>query len=323
MNAVYASRPPLLLAGIPRCGSTWTMRALDSDPTILLVNEPDNEGQTASAIWAKRELGRFPVLSEDADDPRYRRLWDWAIAGAPTSRRLIAAGWLLNTVQPEGRRRFYQGRMSPRMQLAGALGARPGFGRRPELERHRLLVKSVHAPLALEWLTKTYGFEVFVLFRHPGNVLASWIALDLTDRFARMEDHPAIRARLASTPPLPRRGVDPIARIVWLIGLLTLMLEESTARHPEWVVRTHEELCRDPVAEFRRLFADLHLPWCDAVEDFLTENDRPGQGFAVRRVASDAPGAWKSRLTPGQIDTLQQVLAEFPLTRWTTEDLVP
>ena len=101
------------------------MRALTADPSVSLVDEPDNEGQTVSAIWAKRRLGRYPVLMDDVEDERYRHLWDWATRGAPSTRRLVAAGWLLNSVPHAARARYYQGRWSPRMRVAGMLGAHP------------------------------------------------------------------------------------------------------------------------------------------------------------------------------------------------------
>ena len=300
------------------------MRALTADPSVSLVDEPDNEGQTVSAIWAKRRLGRYPVLMDDVEDERYRHLWDWATRGAPSTRRLVAAGWLLNGVPHAARARYYQGRWSPRMRVAGMLGAHPPLGRVATGPPGRLLVKSVHAPLALEWLTRTYDFDVLVLLRHPANVLASWIDLDLTDQFARVEDHPAIRRRIDSTSSsIPPRGDDPVGRMVGMIGLLTLALEEAAVRHPSWTVRVHEELCLDPLLQFRRLFEDLGLPWAVEVEEFLVANDRPGSGFAVSRVASDAPEAWKTRLTTEQVETLQRVLAGFPLTRWSAEDYVP
>jgi len=40
-------------------------------------------------------------------------------------------------------------------------------------------------------------------------------------------------------------------------------------------------------------------------------------------VASEQPGAWKSRLTPAQIEAVQQVLSGFSLRTWTQEDFVP
>ena len=311
---------PLVLAGAPRSGTTWTMRVLEGDPSLLPLMEPDNESRSAPAIWGKRRSGRFPVLRPGDHDAGLQWLWSWILDGAPQSDRLKLSAPLLRAVRPGGRRRFYQGRTSPLMQLAGLAGARPPHQPVPALDGHRLLVKTVHIPLAVEWLASEFDIDVLVLLRHPGNVLASWISLDLNDQFARLDRQPAIRHRIDDLGTIPPPGTDPLERLVWQIGVLTLGLEEAAAAHPGWVVRTHEELCIEPVAQFRRLYAQLGLTWTEAAEEYLSKNDRPGEGFPTQRVASDQPDAWKTRLSPAQADTLRRVLSRFPLSTWTADD---
>ncbi len=51
---------PLLLVGTPRSGTTWTMRVLEADPSLLPLMEPDNESRSAPAVWAKRALRSVP-----------------------------------------------------------------------------------------------------------------------------------------------------------------------------------------------------------------------------------------------------------------------
>jgi hypothetical protein len=121
--------------------------------------------------------------------------------------------------------------------------------------------------------------------------------------------------------PLP--GPDPIERMVWEIGVLTKALEEQAAAHPGWLVRTHEALCRSPVADFERLFSDLGLTWGEGAERFLTASDQPGEGFAVRRVRAELPDAWETKLTAHQIDVLRRVLAPFSFTTWSDADFTP
>ena len=313
---------PLVIAGTPRSGTTWTMRALEADASLVPVMEPDNESRSAPAVWAKRGTGRFPVLApgERADD--YRRLWAWILDGAVEGPRLQAAAALLRAVRPRGRRRYYQGRSSSPMRLAGAVGAHPAVRPGPTPAGGRLLVKTVHAPLAVDWLAGEFDIDVLVVLRHPGNVLASWLSLDLNDQFARLDERPAIRRRVEDRT-IPPAGTEPLERLVWQLGVLSLALEEAAARHRDWVVRTHDDLCIDPIAKFRHLYADLGLDWSDRASGYLTANDRPGQGFPTQRVASDQPDAWKTRLTPAQIEVMARVLSRFPLSTWTAPDFVP
>ncbi len=107
-----------------------------------------------------------------------------------------------------------------------------------------------------------------------------------------------------------------------MIGLLLAVIEDTSARHPDWHVRTHEQLCADPIAEFRRLFADLGLHWGKASEEFLRDHNTPGSGFMVKRVASELPDSWQRRLDDAQVATLRRVLGWFPLTTWSDQDFV-
>lgn len=314
------ARRPLLLVGIPRSGTTWTMQVLGADPNLHPLMEPDNEGASAPAIWAKRKAGRFPALRPGDRDDAYHALWAWILGGAYRSPRLRLASQVLRPVQPPGRTRFLQGRPVPLMTLAGAMASHPSRHKSVDLQDRRLLVKTVHAPLSVEWLASQFDVDVLVLLRHPGNVLSSWISLNLNEQFVRLEENPAVRTGLLEPWDVARPGPDPVERMVFSIGVLTTALEAAAARNPGWLVRTHEQLCHDPEQEFKKLYADLGLTWGEAVATFLAGNDRPGEGFFTQRVAADLPDNWKRRLTPHQVDDMQRVLAQFPLTTWSAED---
>jgi hypothetical protein len=206
------------------------------------------------------------------------------------------------------------------MTIAGAVASHPGNGSPPELGDQRLLVKSVHAPLALEWLAEEFEIDVLVLLRHPGNVLSSWLGLNLNEQFVRLEENQAVRERLLDSWSVPAPGPDPLERMIFSIGVLSTALEAAASRHPRWLIRTHEQLCSDPGQEFKKLYADLELTWNEAVEGFLAGNDRPGEGFLTQRVAAELPDNWKRRLTSHQITVMQRVLSQFPLKTWTAED---
>jgi len=310
------SRRPLVVVGIPRSGTTWTMQVLQSDRSLYPLLEPDNEGTSAPAIWGKRHAGRFPALGPGDVDDAYRELWGWILGGARRSRRLGVAAQIMRGVQPPTRTRFLQGRAVPVMRVAGAIASHPGDRRNEDVLGRRILVKTVHAPLAVEWLAREFDLDVLVLLRHPGNVLASWLALELNERYVRLEENELVRSRFLDRWGVPRPGRDPLERMVWQIGLLTTGLEEAARRHPEWVVRTHEHLCGDPTGSFRTLFDVLGLSWSEATDAYLAGSDRPGEGFHTQRVAAELPEGWRTRLDADQIASMARVLSGFPLETW-------
>ncbi len=304
----------IVIAGLPRSGTTWTMRALGTSPGVIRLNEPDNEDKFPAAISAKRRLGRYPCLAPGETHARYHDLWAWILDGAHEGRRSQLARRILG---PGERNRIYEGGIDLTARIAGALAADPPRTGEP----CRVVAKSIHAQLCIEWIAAEFPVTPLILLRHPANVLASWMEVRLKDgRNSTLESRPEVQARYAQRWGVPPPGDDPVEKMSWRIGLLIAALEEALARNPDWVVRTHEQLCTDSVATFRVLFDDLGLPWSDETERFLVENDTPGEGFVTQRVASDLADAWKRRLDDDQLATLRRVLGWFPVTTWSDAD---
>ncbi len=306
---------PVLLVGVPRSGTTWAGRVLSAAPATHEVTEPDNEGWSAPAIASKRGLGRFPVLAPGDRAPAYRRLWRWVFDGAPSNTRLQIGGRALHRLDEEARQRLVGGHRAPVGRIIGTL-SRPPRPAEPRADRPAVVAKSVHSPLALEWLAAEFDVQVVVLLRHPAAIYSSWIELDLPDADRGLDRDPAVQRRLVQPLGLPQPGPGQAERSIWQLGVLLCALEDAVSRHPDWHVRTHEDLCEDPTAAFGSLYRDLGLAWTTRAEDFLAASDRPGSGFATLRPTAELPGAWESRLSGAQVDELRRVLGGFPLRRW-------
>ena len=306
---------PIVIAGLPRSGTTWTQRVLGTCPGTIRVPEPDNEDKYPAAIHAKRALGRYPCLTPGQQVPDYRALWAWILSGSPEDRRADLARKMLG---PGAATRIFDGRMDLTTWAASMVARNP---RPAAVPGGRVIAKSIHAQLSIEWIADTFDVQPLVLLRHPANVLASWMEVQLKDgRNSTLESRPEVRARYTDRWGVPQPGDDPIERMSWRIGLLVAALEEATSRHPEWQMRTHEQLCTDSAATFHTLFDDLGLEWTDATERFLEDNDRPGEGFVTQRVASELSDSWQRRLDDSQLATLTRVLGWFPITTWSAVD---
>jgi hypothetical protein len=308
---------PVLIVGLPRSGTTWTENVLGTALDASIVSEPDNEKLSAPAIWAKRSLGRFPVMFAGDEAQAYRRLWRWALTGAPSSRSLRAAQRLVERSDPEAVEQLVKGRPSPELRIAGILASRPGFGEVPGV----LVAKSVHACLAIEWIVTKFELDVLVVLRHPANVLSSWLELDLPDRDRDLGGSARVRRRFLDKWDVPLPGVGPVERAAWQLGLLTAALEEFAYAHTDWVVRTHEQICSDPDSEFRSLFLELGLTWGPTTSSLLELGDKPGSGFTLNRKYSELADSWRTRLDQDVVDILGRVLRPFPIKTWDPTDL--
>ena len=291
------------------------MRVLGTSPGTVKLLEPDNEDKQPAAIHAKHRLGRYPSLVPGQQAGPYRGLWAWILNGGQETGRSRQARRILG---PGEATRIFEGNMDLTTWFASTLARNPRAG---EPVPQRVIAKSIHAQLSLEWIDHAFAVTPLVLLRHPGSVLASWMEVGLKDgRNSTLESRPEIRTRYVDRWDVPLPGSDPIEKMSWRIGLLIAAVEEALARNPGWHVRTHEQLCTDSVATFRTLFDDLGLEWGDATEQFLVENDTPGEGYATKRVAADIIDSWQRRLDDGQLATLRRVLATFPITTYTDAD---
>ena len=211
------------------------------------------------------------------------------------------------------------GRLSLELRMAALLGSHPGTVRAAEATR-AVIAKSVHSCLSVDWIAAHFDIDVLVVLRHPANVLASWLELDLPDRDRDLGRHAQVRSRYLKDWGVPSAGSSTVERAAWQLGLFTAALEQSAQAHPEWIVRTHERICSDTEAEFRRIFAELGLVWSPATSDLLESSDSPGSGFSLNREAALLADSWRTRLGKEQIDTLRRVLRPFPLKSWGLED---
>jgi hypothetical protein len=306
----------VLVVGPPRSGTTWVAQALRHGGRCRYVHEPDNEQYAPLAIKAKAGLGRFPALDPDEPAPGYERLWGRAMrAGRPRPYASDQVARLLMKSTP-GPDREPPPRGSPppvRLRVASRLAARDAA-----VATEAAVIKSVHCPLSIEWITARWQPVVLVVLRNPLNVLASYQKLAMADQDRRLDREPSVRDRVM-TPLDVRPLPDPastLARASWQLGLLMSSLLDVAGRHG-WVISWHEDLCDDPSASFSAMARSLGLGWHGSGDAYLRSSDRPGGGFSVNRVAAEERDRWRKTLARDQVDEIARVLAGFsPLAPW-------
>lgn len=300
--SVPGRRDRILLLGVARSGTRWLATALGHAAGAQLVKEPDNVTAT--------NFGPYPMIEAAAAAPHYRALWDLAFsARVPTG---DAPDWRLRA----GRMAL---RLPPKVRdpmlrsAAQIIAALPG--RAPQV-----VVKSIYAPFAVDWLVRNYDPKVVVIQRNPLNVISSWLELDLSgfDLLTR----PSVRERYLDPLGVPPQNGDtsPLQLVARWVGLLGMVLGEHLSRHPQWLQVTHEDLCVDPEQSIHAVCDAVGLTWSDAVVRFLAESNRPGEGFSHVRVTREQSTRWRKRLSVDQVAEIEAELARFPARGWVTED---
>jgi len=284
--------PRILVAGLPRSGTTWVGEVLGRCAGARYLHEPDNHLVRPEAWWAKRRLGPYPELPPGRAGGDYERLWGLAFAGGARPSPLYAG---LRVLQRAGAAR-----------VSGRLASR----RRPRPAPGPLVVKSVHCARSLEWCAERFRPAVVVVERHPYGVIASWRKLGWNDFLDT--DPGALRfatAVLGVDPPA--RPAPWLERAAWHYGLLSAHLALARRRHPEWTVVRHEVLCAGPEPAFRRLAARLGLRFGAEAARFLAASNRPGEGYSTQRLWHEQVDGGRRRLSPAERALVDVTLARF------------
>jgi len=252
-----------------------------AQPPVLVLSLP-----RSGSSWVGQGLGH-------AEEALYLR--------EPLTQSHLARGGSLSVfeVDPDAPPREY--RRDADRAFCGCPAFRPGIVRRRDdwslarRRRRRVIIKEVN-PLATDWLIRRYRPKVIFLVRHPGAVALSywklgWTRLRTEERFAALA-----RGRAA------RHG--PKSAFWAQHGLFqALALERALAalaHHQDHEIVRYEDLCAEPIAGFRRLYAFAGLGWGAGVEDFV----------AGKTVRDDSHPYGTSRRSRAMIDAWKGEIAE-------------
>ena len=306
----------VLLAGLPRSGTSWAGEALGHASEVSYVDEPDGF-RDAFAFRVMMRHGENPALAKTDSAPEYERLWAGAFAGgrAPSGpgARLAQRAYLSVETSARQKARAGQG-------VAPALRIAQRFARPPEALPNacHVLVKSVQCARSLDWIHQRFEPRIVILLRNPLNALASWRDLGFVGSPQENADFADEAQQRWGVSP-PTADAPPLAHQAFTFGVLSESLLSAADQHPEWIVVRHEVLCGDAPNRFRELALQLGLTWTEQAETFVRESDREGQGYATRRVAGDQPLRWRERLSDEDVDAIHGVLAQFPRSSLTDD----
>lgn len=317
----------VLVVGHPRSATTWVGEVLGATAGAGFVPEPDHPRLAPFAIRAMAGQGSFPVLgADDSGSPALNRLWDAAFGAELVRHRRGTPRLAFEIVRATSDgdldlMRSPAGRVVPRLRVAGALSV-PMHVRGP-VEHH--VVKSVWAPLMIEWIVARWSPAVVICFRHPLDVVASFVEMGLVrrtgqDLLARMS--PAARSCGRDTFGVPEpEGDDPVPYVAWQVGVVMSALDLARRRNPAFHVVEHDDLCTDPIGRFRELVDAIGLRWAPETEARVAHSDQPGTGYETKRVARAQKDRWRARLDPAEIAAARAVLGRFPIATRYPRDL--
>ncbi|HET7657386.1 MAG TPA: sulfotransferase [Bacillales bacterium] len=314
------NRKPILLSGLARSGTTWTSNILTHNPDTFYVHEPDNERLYLSTWFLKDGVHRYPYLTKGQQSPLYRKLWE-KIFNNETDNPMFPKKVPVNSYDIEKRLEQKSGEIHESFfDYTEAAAKDKNIKMRIDLKKKpagkRLMVKSIYNILALDWLEENFDFIPIVIIRHPANIISSYIKLKFNDSSRNIfTQEKLVNDYFKKFMPKVNRLEDYIEKMAAQIGGVYYVLEKQLKRHPHWILLRHDELCRDPLGQFEKLYEKSGLEWTPEIAQFIEGTNRPPEEnrkfLGTYRLVNEENEKYKRLLSKEEIDKIRGVLEIF------------
>ena len=311
----------ILLFGLPRSGTTWVGKILDSHPRTLYRHEPDS--------WRRIDAPLAPPLEEIENYAS--TLVDYA-QQVTSLRGLKVSGKL--PLFPKDYLTPWGFRTRQLWLLAAKVGARylpkledttiPDMIRLPDQAKVEIIWKSIESAgrlgLFAQLIPNSYGI---LLIRHPCGYISSMLRGEQGGQFVSntpaSEDY-GVLEQLLETAPARRRDLDmpylrsltPIERSAWRWTLWNEKVMEDIQSQANCRVVRYEDFCAGPAREARHLFDFCGLNWQLQTEQFLVDSSGKDDSayYSVYKDSSRASTTWRERLSAENIEKILAITSK-------------
>jgi hypothetical protein len=200
-----------------------------------------------------------------------------------------------------------------------------------KLKKYRLMGKQalIKDPISIfsaGWLYNTFNMNVIVLMRHPAAFVGSLKKRNATFPFSHflsqkflMRDHLSqyrekIEKYTANPPDIIDQGI-----LLW--NIIHDVILRYRQKNSHWVYRRHEDLSKNPVDEFCKIYNILGLNYSDTVKNKIEKfSSLDQQKEGIKRDSKANIWSWKRRLTNEQINRVRRGTAKLADEIYTNED---
>ena len=315
----------ILVVGPERSGTSWIATALSLGTGSRYLHEPDSPGVNPLARH-EPALSRYPVLEPGEDGPDladYVALWDAAFSGAwpirPVPEAVVGAFSRLPPAVERPATRWARTLLQASRRVKLRLLPAPAESSVPD---RPVLVKTVYALFALDWLVERYRpRRVVAVRRDPLAVGASLYRLgtgpDRFEKLRRAYEHPVNRRRFVDPlglPPLPTR-LDVLESCAWWAAFASAVVSETISQHPDWIALNYDDVVQDPLESLAGVARELGGTRLPELERYVARSQRPGKGYSMRRSRAGRPEGWRASLDPDEQRRMRRVVERFAKDR--------
>lgn len=277
------------MTGSHRSGSTWVGKMLALSPSVGFIMEPFNVHHRPGICGARFDKWFSYVCDANGD------MYEKDIRACLTFRYRLAAE--LKSIRSL-------------RDLARSTRDFAFFSRNRVLNS-RALQKDPIAVFSADWLATRFDMDVVVLIRHPAAFAGSLKAANWNHPFEHFLQQPLLMEQHLSDyrkeiDIQAENQSDIIGQSILLWNLIHHMISGYKRDHADWHFVRHEDLSRDPVKEYRSLYAMLGLDFSRTIERKVLQYSVASKPAALKRDSKTNISTWKDRLTAVEIDRIRE-----------------
>jgi len=292
--ATFPAGPPIFLGGTHRSGTTWVGSML-AEPGLWYLHEPFNPNKK---IWKES----FTYANPESARPDVNLYVTALLAGKHRTTSLY---------------RHTDHCLMPLRVF------------RPVIKR--VLIKDPLACLLAGYLAKKFEFRTRILFRHPAGFVSSvhrlgWPTGGFLKQFLQRPD--LMQDHLEPYRELMERHQDrnDIASAAVLHGVLNVVQWNQIQQNSEIRWHRFEDLCEDPINQFRMIFQELSLPYTPETEQRHralchgdAQNPTDYRTHSVARNSQAMAESWKRQLNADQTAQIRSFWEQFDVDLYRSE----
>lgn len=295
------TRKPILVTGSHRSGSTWVGKMIAKSPSVSYIHEPFN-GMCRPGICSAKFPYTFMYITEENESNFYE-----PIKKAITYRYDISAEM----------QRIKTFRDIARLLRDYLICSKNGlFGVTP-------LVKDPMAILSSEWLANKFDMNVLILIRHPAAFISSCKQLGWGFNFVHFLKQPLLMRDYLypfETEILKNtsQDTDLIDKCILLWRTLYYVVIQYQKKYPDWTFYRYEDLCKDPLECFNKLFQKFELDFSPDIKNIIQEytdsSNKKGNNLGIHSIKRDSIShvwIWKERLTKSEIEYIREKVEDI------------
>jgi hypothetical protein len=299
------SSSPILLCGLPRSGTSWIGKIVDSHPHTLYLHEPDKI---------------LPLRIETRNDGRLEEFIAAYVDQLPT--KLSTDMFVYPLMRKEGSTRASHALKTAAISGAKLLSRCFGNMRLPSVLRGhddlRLAWKSVRLPRYIATVARAAPHQrVVYIIRHVGGYLGSQVVGRKIGLLGgRPENHPSklleqlfddnnegqsIEYGLRRTDIAE---MEPYQRMAWYWTIINHRAIVGLRAVGNALIVSYDRFAVDPINVAQKMFGHLELNWCAEVERYIglsTCDDRANY-YSLTKDPIKSSTKWRSVLSVEQVE---------------------